>query len=237
MTDTHAAEMAPAPDLARRRLPLQRIAAVALGTAWAVMATAETIIGDLDSLDDLAAMTAGSSTIAAAGLLHLLAAALLGVALAGLVPVMWAGRRSVVGRTGWSVALAAVPCLGAFGMLHLLAVETTADGLDPGAMEEFLIERLTDSAGPWAVPVLIMALLLPWALVLLAGGLTRLGVASWIAAALVALGALLHAFDPGDSWIEFAGHWVIAAGLAVAAVGVWRLRSDTSPIPAPGDEV
>jgi hypothetical protein len=205
---------------ARTALPgWQRAGVIAFGMAWAVMATAETLLGDLDALDDVAVIAAHSGQIAAAGLLHVLAGALLVWGLAAVAGLAW---HTVPGRIGWVVTAVTAPGLGAFGMLHLLAVETAAPGLDAAAMQQFLVERLSEAPGAWAVPMLVVAFFGAFALTALVAGLARSGVASWGATALLAAGAVVHLVGGGVDLLEVAGNWGTAVGLAWAAVDVWR---------------
>jgi hypothetical protein len=116
-------------------------------------------------------------------------------------------------------------------MLHLLAVETAAEGLDAAAMNEFLTERLAQGAGAWAVPIGVFALLAPVAHVLLTVALARRGVIAWAAPVLVLLGMVGHAVI-GSGTSEIVSLWVLAAGAAVAGFGIWRHRAATT-LPAP----
>lgn len=200
-------------------LPQAVVAATFLG-ALVCAPLAETIIGDLDSLDDVAVMAAGSDRIMAAGLIHYLGAVLLGFAVVGLAPLVW---RSITGRIGWFLLVVNVACLGAFAMLHLLALEAASPGLDAVAMNEFLVERISEAAGPWVIPIAIMAPFKGLAELLLAIGLVRHGITSWWAPGLILLGTLVHAVGVGPSFLEYLSHWVVAAGVGVAAYGVWQL--------------
>jgi hypothetical protein len=200
----------------------QRAGVIAFGAAWVAVATAETLLGSRDALDDVAVIGASAGRIAAAGLIHVMAGALLAGALAVLAAPAW---RTVLGRVGWVLAAVTAPCLGAFGMLHLLAVETAAPGLDAAAMQQFLVDRLSAAPGPWGVPVLFVAFVGTFALPVLAAGLARARVAPWAAAAVAGAGAVLHFFGGGVEALEVASHWVLAAGLAWAAVGLWRAVS------------
>lgn len=196
--------------------------AVALAAVWVVMASAELVLGPLDALDNVEAMADGSARIATGGLLHLLAAVILTIVVVGVPSLLW---RSVLGRIGWWLTLIAVPCLGAFGMLHLLALETAAEGLDGTAMEQFLVQQLGEGGGLWSVPVLITAMVLPFALVLLLVGLARSSSITWIAPALFAVGAIVHLLVPGEV-VEVASHGIMAAGTVTAGISMWmRSRS------------
>ncbi len=195
----------------------QPVTALAMAGSGLCVASAETVIGSLDQLDSVATISAGYARLATGGLLHLLAAVLLAFALVGLAPLVW---RSVVGRVGWLVALVGVPCAGGFAMLHLLALEVAAPTLDAAAMDQFLLQRLGAGGGPWLVPLLWTALLMPVAHLLLVFGLARRKVAPWAAPVLLVVGALVHQVVPGE-FVEVMSHWVIASGLVVAAAGVW----------------
>ncbi len=108
--------------------------------------------------------------------------------------------------------------LGAFGMLHLLAAETAASGLDSEAMQTFLVER-HGGFGFWAVPLVFVALLGPWSVALLLAGLARRGAVSWAAIAVLVVGALVHLFWASEL-VEVISHWVMAAALVLAAAGL-----------------
>ncbi|WP_400994837.1 hypothetical protein [Agromyces sp. GXQ0307] len=196
----------------------RRAGIVALGAAWVPVAIAETLLMDgLDALDDVAVIAANSDRIATAGLLHVLGGVLL---VAGLAAVAAPALRTVVGRIGWLLCALVAPCIGAFGMLHLLAVEVASDRLDAAAMQEFLVERL-GGVGPWTVPVMIAAFLGAPAVALLVAGLARFRIASWWAFAVIVVGTLAHAFGSEAEIVETASQWVVAIGLAWAAAGLW----------------
>ncbi len=208
-----------------------RVVALAYAGWGLCVSLGETIIGGLDALDDVSAMSDHGGRIAATGLLHLAGAMLLAVALVGIGALV---RGSALGRIGWVLMLVAVPCAGAFAMLHMIALEAAAPGLDEAAMEQFLVERLGAGAGVWVVPIFIAALVAPFAQGLLLIGLARCRVASWAAPGLVLLGAVLHAVLPGEAG-EVASHWIMAAGVVLAAYGIWRLghrsRRDDAQVP------
>jgi hypothetical protein len=199
------------------RTQTYRTAAVGYAGALACMAAAETVVGDLDRLDDVEAISAGAGRLVANGLIHLAGGVLLVVAVVGLVELV---RGSVMGRIGWWVLAVSAPCAGAFAMLHLLAVETAAPALDGAAMEQFLVERLGQGAGAWAVPIAVFALLAPLGHVLLTAALARRHVVSWAAPALVLLGAVGHAVL-GTGTTEIASLLTMAAGGLVAGWNLW----------------
>lgn len=208
-----------------RVLPGARLSPALLacfGASWVALATAETLLGNgLDALNDVLMIRSGAGRITTAGLLHLLAAVLLGFGLIGLAPVV---RDGVTARIGWVLSVVGVPCLGAFAMLHLLAVEVAAPGLPGHAMNRFLVDRLGQAGGPWLVPVLYVAFLLGIGLVLLVVGLARLGRVPWVAVGILTAGVALHAFG-GTEVTETVSHWMEAAGLVLAALGVARRRT------------
>jgi hypothetical protein len=212
------------------RTQTYRTAAVGYAGALACMAGAETVVGDLDRLDDIEAISAGAGRLVANGLIHLAGGVLLVVAVVGLAELV---RGSILGRIGWWVLVIAAPCAGAFAMLHLLAVETAAPGLDGAAMGEFLVERLGQGAGAWAVPVAVFALLAPLGHVLLTTALARRHVVSWAAPALILLGAVGHAVLGTDT-TEIASLLTMAAGGLVAGWSLWRgtTVSRQEPVPA-----
>jgi hypothetical protein len=212
--------------LARR--PIGRLGALSLGGVWLAVAVAETVRGNLGALDDVQAIAEGSDRLTTAGGLHLVAGVCLAYALVGLAPLLWgAGRlpRTGLSRWGWWASSIAVPCFGAFGMLHLLAIEAAAPGLDGAAMQQFLVERL-GGGGAWNIPVAVAAIVMPFIMLALLYGLARADVVSWWAPFLVAFGAVVHAFG-WTSWVDIASHWLIAVGGIVATIGLWR--STTTP--------
>jgi hypothetical protein len=202
--------------------PAIRGTAVVLGLAWLPLAVAETLLGDLDALSDVATVAGGSGRIAAAGLLQIATGVLLAAAAVGL---MGAGGR-LVQRVAAGAVLVVGVCLGAFGMLHLLALETAADGLDPAAMNAFL-DRLSTAPGWWAVPVGIVGLLGLPAVAVTCLALARAGAVRWWGPGLVSAAAIAHfALAPGA--VEIAAQWAMAAGLALVAVDLFR-ASETAP--------
>lgn len=215
------------------QVPSPRITALALVGAWLGCAAGEALIGNLDETVSIAAIAEGGGRLTAGSLVLLGAAALLGLALAGLGPIM---RGSVTGRIGWGLMVPAVPCYGAFAMFHLILVETGAAGLNQTAMEQFVIERF-QGPGLWALPVTYFVFfgMLSQLLVLIA--LVRRGVTSPLAPALFAAGVI------GDNVVtgggpEIASICVMALGAAVAAYGLWQVGRRTptsSPTPEPAD--
>ena len=211
------------PAASYRPRPGLRTAAIALLGNSLCIAVAETIIGPLDQTDNYAGMAASPGRLEAGGLLHLLCAVLLGVAVAGLARVVWA---SVTGRVATVLLAVAVPCGGAFAMFHLVLVETVAEGLDPVAMEEFVVERAT-GPGAWGMPVAYYALVGFVASMLLLVALARVGVVTWIAPGIV-LVAILMELSLGDGMTEIAAHWLDVAAWVIAAVGIWRIAGRAS---------
>lgn len=191
--------------------------AVPLALSWAAVAAAETLLGDLDALTDVASVSAGAGRVAAAGLLHVLAGVLLAVGAVGLLGLL---RGRLVGRIAAGLVVGSAVCLGAFGMLHLLAVEVAAPDLDAAAMDAFLA-RLSTEPGWWALPVAVVALLALPALAVACLSLARADRVRWWGGAVVAVAAVGHAVL-GDGWTEVAAHWLAAAGLAVVALDLVR---------------
>lgn len=209
----------------RTAMPAHGLAAVGLAGFWLVIASAETLLGDgQDALDDVGMIADNSGLISGAGLLHWLAGVLLVVALAGLAPLVWSSR---LARIGWWLTVTMTTSLGAFAMVHLLAVQTAAPGLDPVAMNEFLVDRLGSGAGPWIGPMLFVGILGPVSVMILLSGVARAGLASWISPALFAAGGIIHAVLPGEL-VEAGSHWLMASGPVLAAHGVWCARGRTS---------
>lgn len=214
------------PAAPHRPRPGLRTAGLAiLGHALCV-AAAEAVIGPLDQTNNFAAMAAEPGRLEAGGLLHLLGAVLLGVAVAGLAPAVWG---SVTGRVSTVLLAIAVPCGGAFAMFHLVLVETVADGLDPVAMEEFVMERAT-GPGAWGAPVAYYAIIGFVASMLLLVALARVGVVSWIAPVIVLVAILMESLL-GDGLTEIAAHWIDVVAWIVAAVGIWRLGGRPTVLP------
>lgn len=183
------------------------LTAVGLGGSWIAFALGETVIGELDALASSAELAAGSERVVAAGLLHVLAGVLLTYGLVGLTD--WV-RRSALTRAAVLLCGVLAPSLGAFGMLHLLALE----------MDDTTLEK-TQGFGAWGIPVLVVALPGAFLLVLLLASLARLGAVPWWAAGVTFAGAALHLFG-GTSLTEIGSHWVIAAGMLIGAVRLAR---------------
>jgi len=211
---------APPARAGHRPFPVRTAALLGLGGSWIAVAVAETLMSNgVDALDDVAMIAAHRGTLATAGLLHVLGGVLLGLGLTGVAAAAWSSRWS---RAGWTLAATGVPCLGAIGMLHLLAVETAAAGLDTVAMNDFLVQRLGGAGGAWALPVGIAALLLPLAVVLLLTGLARAGHLGWVPMGVFTLGMLLHLVLASNELAEVSSHWLMATGLLLTAVTLWR---------------
>lgn len=199
--------------------PARGLAAVGLSGAWIAVAAAETLLRNgQDALNDVAMIGENHSLIAAAGMLHWAAGMLLIVALAGTAPLVWASR---IGRVGWTLTVTLAAGLGAFAMVHLVALETAAAGLDGAAMNTFLIQRLGEGTGPWLIPVLFVGLVGPWSVALLLVGLVRVHLVHWASPALFAGGAAMHMLLTGE-FFETASHWVMVAGVVLAAHGILR---------------
>lgn len=211
--------------------PGLRTSALALLGHGLCVALAETMLGDLDQTDDFAAMVAAPERLVAGGMIHLLGAVFLGVAVAGLALVMWP---SVVGKVA-AVALAlAVPCGGAFAMFHLVLAETTAAGLDPVAMEQFVVERTTAS-GAWGAPVAFYALVGFTASVLLLVALARVRATSWLPAGLMLVALLTEMLVPSGT-AEIAAHWLGVVAWGLAALAIWRVAAGrAAPVAGPAD--
>jgi hypothetical protein len=215
-------------------LPLSpRTLAVTLGLSWVPLALGETLLGDLDALDDVHAIAAGSAAIATAGLLHCLSGILLAFAGAGLLARM---RKGVAGRVVAGLVLVVAVCLGAFGMLHLLALETAGPDLEPSAMNAFL-QRLSEAPGWWSVPVGFVALLGLPVLAATCLWLGRAGAVRWWGPGAVTAAAVAH-FALGSGTAEIVSLWVAAAGLLLVGVDLARpVRTrrrtpDTDSVPA-----
>ncbi|MFI7627367.1 hypothetical protein [Microbispora rosea] len=200
------------------QVPSLRVTALALVGSWLCVAVAESVFGDLDETTSIAAIAEGGGRLTAGGLIALGAAALLGLALAGLGPIM---RGSVAGRIGWALLVPAVPCSGAFAMFHLILVETGASGLNQTAMEQFVVER-SQGPGLWAVPVTYYVFLGFLSMLLVLIALVRRGVTSVLAPVLFAAGFV------GDNVVtggvgEIACVCLMTVGAAVASYGLWRV--------------
>lgn len=200
-----------------KAFPFRTMAVLGLGSFWIALAAAETILGSLDALDNVSDLAAGQGRVVTAGLLHVLSGVLLLLGLCGVAPLAWRSRLS---RTGWLMTAVMAGTLGAFGMLHLLAAETAARGLDPVAMQAFLVERL-GGFGAWSVPLVFLVLLGPWGVALLLAGLARRGAVPWAAFGTVVLGALVHLLWASELG-EVISHWVMAAGVVLAATALAR---------------
>lgn len=205
----------------RTTFPAAQLAAVGIGGMWVAAAMAETLLSNgQDDFNDVGMIADNYALIAGAGLLHWASGILLLIGLAGLAPLLWARR---LGRAALLLTAPLAVGLGAFGMLHLLVLETAAKGLNGPAMNQFLIERLGEGNGPWIIPILFVAVLGPWSFLLLLVCLAREHLAGWVAPALFAAGAVTHMAVPGEL-VESASLWVMAAGALVAAWGILRSR-------------
>lgn len=202
----------------QRDLPLGgRGTALALALCWVPFAVAETLLGELDALRDVPTVAGGAGRVAAAGLLHVLSGVLLAYAAAGLLARL---RGRLGGQVGAALVLVLSTCVGAFGMLHLLALETTAADLDPTAMNAFL-DRLAAAAGWWSVPVGFVGLLGVPVVALTCLALARAGAVRWWGPVVVTAAAVLHV-SGGSGALEIAAHWAVAVGLVVVAVDLTR---------------
>jgi hypothetical protein len=204
-----------------------RATALALGLCWVPLAIGETVLGELDALPDVATIAGGSSRIAAAGLLHIVSGVLLAYAAVGLLARL---RGRLLGRIGAVLVLVLSTCLGAFGMLHLLALETTAADLDPTAMNAFL-DRLSLAPGWWSVPVGIVGLLGLPVVALTCLAVARTGVVRWSGPVVVTAATVLH-FAGLSGALEVAAHWGVAVGLTLVAIDLSRPAQASLPAPA-----
>lgn len=212
----------------RAAFPAARLAAAGIGATWVAAATAETLLGNgQDNFNDVGMLSDNYALITAAGLLHWAGGIFLLVGLAGLAPLLWAGR---LGRAALLLTAPLAVGLGAFAMLHLVVLETAAEGLNGPAMNQFLIQRLGEGNGPWIIPIIFVAVLGPWSFLLLLTAMVRAHLTHWAAPALFAAGALLHMLVHGEI-IETVSLWVMAAGALIAAVGILRsgLRTHLQP--------
>lgn len=194
-----------APTATAHRLPL--LAAVGLGGSWIAFALGETVIGELDALDSAVELAANNGRVVIAGMLHVLAGVLLTYGLVGLADQV---RESVLVRVSALLVGLLATCLGAFGMLHLLALE----------MDDSTLEK-TQGFGAWGAPVFVVAFLGAFLLVLLLASLARIGAVPWWAVGVTFAGAVLHLLG-GSDLTEVASHWLIAAGMVAGAVRLAR---------------
>lgn len=105
--------------------------------AWLAIAAAETLLGGgQDALNNVGMIQDNYVVITTAGMLHGVAGMLLIVGLTGVAPLVWA---SGFGRVGWFLSMTLTAGLGSFAMLHLLALETAAAGLDGAAMSQWVM--------------------------------------------------------------------------------------------------
>jgi len=210
------------PMIAQRTFPARWLATVGIGGAWFAVAAAETLMSNgQDALDDVGMIGENYGPIASAGILHWVGGMLLVVGLVGVAPLVW---RSRIGRAGWFLTLPLAVGLGAFAMVHLLALETAAAGLNGEAMNQFLIERLGEGSGPWTILILFVALVGPWSFALLLVGLVLVRQVSWVSPALFAVGAVAHMLLSAEL-VETMSLWVMAAGGVLAAYGILRSRA------------
>lgn len=214
--------MRPTATKALAGFPARRLAFSGIGGAWVAVASAESLMSQgQDALDDVGMIGENFSAIASAGLLHWLAGILLAVGLAGAAPLVWASRW---GRAGWVLSAILAVSFGAFGMLHLMALETSAPDLDAAAMNQFLLERLGEGTGPWLVPILFAGLLGPWSFFVLLIGMLRVNLVSWVAPTVFMLGAVIHMLV-ADEMLETASLWIMAAGGLLAAWSMLHSRA------------
>ncbi|NLG23440.1 MAG: hypothetical protein GX555_18665 [Actinomycetales bacterium] len=87
-------------------------------------------------------------------------------------------------------------------------------------MQQFVVERF-QGPGPWGIPIGLFALLGPLALLLVLIALVRLRTATVAAPAALLVGFVLDQV-PGDGALELVALWLVALGLVLAAVGLWR---------------
>lgn len=196
----------PAPSLVRG-VPTRIFVVLGLGGCWVAVALAETLLGGLDALPSATELAAGSGRVTSAGLLHLLGGMLLALGLIGVAGRAWA---TVLGRIGLLSGIALTAGLGAFGMLHLMALELPDAQL-----------RAFDGFGAWGSPILIVLFGMTLGLPLLVAGLARSRDVPWWAVGIVVAGSLLHFFG-GTELTESLSHIVFASGLLIAAVAAGR---------------
>ena len=109
-------------------------------------------------------------------------------------------------------------------MFHLLLVEYAHQELDRAAMSEFAALRLNEGAGWWALPVVLILVVLPAAELLMLAGLARARLTPWWAIGVYLAGFVLHAVGWSNT-VEVGSHAVMAAGLTIAGVSLARSRA------------
>lgn len=212
------------PDVATQRPPRfwWWFAAAALVVGHWPIAAAEALIGDLDQVNDLAAINDQAGRVVLGGVLHLLG----GVALAAIalgVAVVLQRRGAALARTGAALGLLAAVGVGGFAMFHLLLVEYAHPDLNRAAMSEFAELRLNEGAGWWALPVALVLLALPAAELLILAGLARARLVGWWVLGVYVVAFLVHAVAPGEL-AEVGSHVLTAVALTLAGVSMTRTR-------------
>ncbi|HZI96191.1 MAG TPA: hypothetical protein VFD41_01550, partial [Actinomycetales bacterium] len=198
-------------------------AAAALVVGHWPVAVGEALIGDLDAVDDLAAINDAAGQVVLAGLMHLLGGFVLAGMALGVVLVVQR-RGAALARVGGILGLLAAVSAGGFAMFHLLLVEYAHQELDRAAMSEFAALRLNEGAGWWALPVVLILVVLPAAELLMLAGLARARLTPWWAIGVYLAGFVLHAVGWSNT-VEVGSHAVMAAGLTIAGVSLARSRA------------
>src|SRR5680860_1466754 len=115
-------------------------AAAALVVGHWPVAVGEALIGDLDAVDDLAAINDAAGQVVLAGLMHLLGGFVLAGVAMGVVLVVQR-RGAALARVGGILGLLAAVSAGGFAMFHLLLVEYAHKELDGAAISELAATR------------------------------------------------------------------------------------------------
>ena len=135
-------------------------------------------------------------------------------------------RGAALARVGAILSLLAAVGVGGFAMFHLLLVEYANPALDRAAMTEFAELRLNEGAGWWALPVVLVLVVLPAGEMVLLAALARARLVGWWALGVHAAGFVLHATPVGGgNAVEVGSHALMALGLTIAGLSLARSKA------------
>ncbi|HZI96310.1 MAG TPA: hypothetical protein VFD41_02160 [Actinomycetales bacterium] len=198
-------------------------AAAALVVGHWPVAAAEALLGDLDQVDDLAAIHESVGRVVAGGVLHLVGGLVVAATAVGVLQLV-RRRGAALARAGAVLAVVCAVAAGGMAMFHLLLVELAHPDLDRAAMTEFAELRLNEGAGWWALPVVLVLVTLPLSSGLLLGALVRARLVGWWVLGLFVGALVVYTAVPGEPG-EIGGHVLTAVAFTAAGVSVARARS------------
>lgn len=192
---------------------LMRSGIVGLMLTWLLVATGETLYGELDGTTDLGEIADAAGRFGAGTLLQLAAAVLLAGAATGMM-LLLRDRAPRLGLVGGWLTLAGAVGLGSFAQTHMLMLAMADASLDRVALNAFLAGPMAEGGGLWTIPIMFVLVLLPVGLLLLALGAASAGLSSRWPAALIIAHVVIHLGFSQIPVLEVGSHYILAVALA-----------------------